>query len=402
LRGMTVIKKAEGSGGTEVAVVLPPTTQAWPLRVPEAVGCQPPDAFAHLGMGDEQITAYLSDAKERLTRGAPWQLNPTGGASRLLRLQNRHNPQFMMECDAQEASSKDALGHKVVAYRHRVHRMAVTLAECFQFATEGKTDMVSACYDDISILEVEVRELFCECSQAISKEIDKVTSAATSHMETSLRNEGSQVFASSLAQAGTFLGFMVCILLAVALFSPGRIESLGYMANQWYAPVTQTPTGVILYAPEGKTKLSARWAMASLAFCWAAYVSVIRLRWAARKREADAKLHHQLAQIAACNGTFLDVNKEMWRGMQVWVEDVANSIKVLKELHPERVALRRSQLHDIAHKVFGMSMAVDEYIFWLNRHNSFPANFSIRNLLTPARYDRIKSIADAMRPEGHV
>jgi len=41
-----------------------------------------------------------------------------------------------------------------------------------------------------------------------------------------------------------------------------------------------------------------------------------------------------------------------------------------------------------------MSMAVDEYIVWLSSQECFPANFSVRNALQPARYDRIKRVFD--------
>ena len=36
-----------------------------------------------------------------------------------------------------------------------------------------------------------------------------------------------------------------------------------------------------------------------------------------------------------------------------------------------------------------MSMAVDEMIVWMSQRECFPHNYSVRNMVTPARYDKI-------------
>lgn len=62
-------------------------------------------------------------------------------------------------------------------------------------------------------------------------------------------------------------------------------------------------------------------------------------------------------------------------------------------------SLALQTLHDICARLFGMSMAVDEYIMWLSRHDYFPANFSVRNAIGPSRYDKIKGVIDG-KPLG--
>jgi len=76
------------------------------------------------------------------------------------------------------------------------------------------------------------------------------------------------------------------------------------------------------------------------------------------------------------------------------VANLQASIQELNNMSPQRNMRKEWIIKDIGWKVFAMSMAIDEYIMWLSLRDYFPVNFSVRNALQPARYDKIKKVFD--------
>jgi len=82
----------------------------------------------------------------------------------------------------------------------------------------------------------------------------------------------------------------------------------------------------------------------------------------------------------------------MWEGMFMCVKNLENSTHELRNLHPRRVTRIKDTIHTMCFELFGMSMAVDEYILWLGQRDYFPPNFSVRHLLGTQRYDQINKV----------
>lgn len=89
------------------------------------------------------------------------------------------------------------------------------------------------------------------------------------------------------------------------------------------------------------------------------------------------------------------LQQRMWEGMNMAIENLQHSVTQLQSV--KRELRMEGIIHDIGWKLFGMNMAVDEYIVWLSERDSFPANFSVRSALQPSRYDHIKSVFDKIK-----
>jgi len=345
--------------------------------------------FARLGMDDTKIEEYLSDARTRLC-GEHWQLQTSKKIETMV-LRNQ-GPEFIAAYESVKSRQQDAMKTRIVEFRNKIRRFAITLVESVNFSHDGREQLATETFNELQGLDVEIRAVYDTNKAELTQVIREFHAAVSEHVRSSSSANDSAKIGSVLAGGGKWLGGFGLVPL-IGWLHP-QVLSTTDMTNRWYKPVERTSDGTIYYSRDGVVKMNSKGAFRGIVFAAVAAMGAMLLSHFSSRREARAAHAEKLATLNALHLKFVGLNDHMWEGMIMWVEDVQQSIQVLKNLNPERKLMKSAQLNDIAFKLFGMSMAVDEYIIWLSRHGYFPVNFSIRNWITPQRYDRIKSIVD--------
>jgi len=325
--------------------------------------------FVALQLGEQDIETYVSDAKDRLKGNEPWQLNTIETLqSMTLDAQASGDPCMMLALNSAQDRVQEAMKLRVVEFRNLVLRHARTLVECMWFESIGRFDLAKDCYDKLIVLGREIEDKFQENQSELSVLVKQFGDEIAEHLGASEHHSHRSALSTSVART---LGGL-------------SVASLGLLGIGYYFPKALGNTSF------GAMGLMGLGGFGLLSFVW--------LRTSLHKQKGVRE--KALARAKTLQVKFLRQNHTMWTGMIVSVEDLQQTTNELKGLSNESTFARQACLSDIRWKLFGMSMAVDEYIFWLSKNKCFPANFSIRSLMQPARYDRIKSMIEETQPSS--
>ena len=349
--------------------------------------------FDALGMGSTEIDEYLSDATERLQRGGMWQERITEQIESIA-IAARADVELTSIIHSIQAHTQEMMKGKIVDYRDNIQRFAATLVECISFSQAGDRDIAVTCEWELQELLKQNKKIFKITRNKMTAMIQEHNCATQEHMKSSTTSEGQLMLYNTLSRVSTLFCLTFAGITAVGAYSPEFLSKIS-ITDRWYVAVVRKGDGLLFdKTTKGQVKLHRGSLMQPSAIAAVTFGLLGLFRWYATCHAKDQKRLADLARVNEITQHLAHQNNSMWDGMNMWVEDVAKSIEILQGLQPERVEMRRAQLRNIAGKLFGMSMAVDEYIFWLHKRNFFPANFSVRNFLTPKRYDRIKSMVE--------
>jgi len=344
--------------------------------------------FDALGMGNTEIQKYLYDARERLQRGGMWK--QTTEQIESIAIYACRDVELAANIQTIEADTKEKMKGKIVDYRSNVQRFAATLVEWISFSQAGDRDIAVTCQKELQELVEQNKQMYEISRNEMTTLIEQHYRATQEKMRLCTTSERQLMLHNTLSCVSTLFCFTFAGLTAVGASSPQFLSKISISVAS-KSPFRATGT---YHRQEGQMKLPLGSLMQISSIVAVSFGLRGLFRWYATCHAKDQKRLADLARVNELTQQFAHQNKSMWDGMNMWVEDVAKSFAILQGLQPERVEMRRAQLRNIAGKLFGMSMAVDEYIFWLHKRNLFPANFSVRNFLTPKRYDSIKSIFD--------
>lgn len=356
--------------------------------------------FVALQLGEQDIETYVSDAKDRLKGNEPWQLNTIETLqSMTLDAQASGDPCMMLALNSAQDRVQEAMKLRVVEFRNLVLRHARTLVECMWFESIGRFDLVKDCYDKLIVLGREIEDKFQENQSELSVLVKQFGDEIAEHLGASEHHSHRSALSTSVARTLGSLSVASLGLLGIGYYFPKALGNTSF-TSRWYAPTHKVGDKIFYNDANPQIKFAANWFMklGAVGLGGFALLSVVWLRISLHKQKAVRE--KALARAKALQVKFLRQNHTMWTGMIVSVEDLQQTTNELKGLSNESTFARQACLSDIRWKLFGMSMAVDEYIFWLSKNKCFPANFSIRSLMQPARYDRIKSMIEETQPSS--
>ena len=113
------------------------------------------------------------------------------------------------------------------------------------------------------------------------------------------------------------------------------------------------------------------------------------LFWACRcSQSSSEKL--TMAEAAGLVKVEMQQQQAMWQGTKMAVDAVKQTADRLGSLEESlRIGHRQRLTKQMLQELWTMSIAVDEMIVRLSQPGCFPHNYSVRNMVTPARYDKI-------------
>ena len=132
------------------------------------------------------------------------------------------------------------------------------------------------------------------------------------------------------------------------------------------------------------------WLVGGSAWLWSSWC-------AQRRRDNDIQAKAQsLVKIE------MEQHQAMWHGTRMAVDAVKDTADRLCNLADSRTERRQILTKQMLQDLWTMSMAIDEMIVWMSQHGCFPPNYSVRNMVTPLRYDKIfntfKQITNSLKP----
>jgi len=261
-----------------------------------------------------------------------------------------NDPRLMASLDRMEARTKDVMRYSILPYRSKIFKMGQMLIDCVQFAK----------IDDVENAEASARLLIEKFNDvvAVYKENDAALRTLLHdfdkdmmlHLDRSSA-EHWRFVVTAAGGGGAGLGGLIGGLLSIhAGFPPLLVAG------------------------------SCGMACGGAAFGW--------------RQRKEAQKEKSLSKASALYKKLVQQIQLQWDGVNVWVLSLEETIGELKEHNPKSQRARSAAMAETAQKLFGMSMAVDEFIFWMDKRMYFPTNLSIRNILGPDRYDCISTIVD--------
>jgi hypothetical protein len=398
------------------------------------------DPFAAFNLGSEQELQYLSDAKVRLTNCDFLRFNSKAEMRKLVgRVQD--SPKIYARLEDMSHHMQQRMADKVFPFRNKVWDMARTLCEALLHSRSGNQQLAEECNNYLDVIMKDIADQF-------QKQYDMLAEESKSHHLVMLKCvETAECAESDVASSSRqWMFFSTCAGLALTEYYMGNIRpellvttgftTLTSCLNKSEAHRERTPSdnqdanrirpyshkvGSGVYRVDLKTDevtllddykervthhhgdrahMKSGWTIAlatggvGLAILGWRYFGYFRTY---RKK---AESEHLLSKASALQKFDAHQNQRMWEGMNMSVENLQASVHELQQMNVQRKERRDCVLHDIACKLFAMNIAVDEYIFLLSERDYFPPNFSVRNALQPARYDRIKEVMDAVQVEA--
>jgi len=192
--------------------------------------------------------------------------------------------------------------------------------------------------------------------------------------------------------------FIACATLGLGMLAAGCKALVVFtktsLTNRWYSPDFKEGNKVYYKQTGAMVKVKARWLFLLLGVGTKAGILAFLFYFKARRDRVHARTEQIFANVSAYHKLSTRQNQTMREGMVMSVAKLQASIQELSNMNPQRKMRKTWIIKDVGWKVFAMSMAVDEYIMWLSQRDYFPVNFSVRDALKPARYDKIKKVFD--------
>ena len=199
-----------------------------------------------------------------------------------------------------------------------------------------------------------------------------------------------------------------CVLRLVwlAFFRAERLKGTDIF-RQWYKPTHRDPYGNVIYAPmskaEGGLRLNVGWVLSRLIGGSSAAILLcgVALLWACWNAK-NSRQQNLMAKAESAVKVEMQKLQAMWQGTKMAVDAVRETADRLERLAESRRTEHRERLtRQMLQELWTMSMAVDEMIVWMCQRECFPHNYSVRNMVTPARYDKIcsafKQVTDSVQ-----
>ena len=201
---------------------------------------------------------------------------------------------------------------------------------------------------------------------------------------------------SALFSAAGILGSMVALRLSyLALYRPEALEGTSFI-RYWYKPTHKDCKGNLMYQKmtkdEGGMRLDAELALKlgttmPLAAIFASSCVALYSCCCAKTRTQKSLM----AKAESVVKVEMQRLQSMWQGTKMAVDAVVET----QNDHADLAACRREEhkkrlIKQMLQELWTMSMAVDEMIVWMSMRECFPHNFSVRNMVTPGRYDKIR------------
>lgn len=377
--------------------------------------------FRHLSMGHAQVQKYLSDMKHRSATGSAWKHD---GKVKLDELIRDAPPEISVQIVELKTKFQDVIQGSVCEFRSDVFDMAETLVECVKYQKEGDESLYAECVTQFERAVGKIKADFCRLTDEQKRARASLCEGLKKHTgqrEANTFRQAAFVFFRGLCLTSAAVVVIFLIASFMQSLQPGP-ESRVFMKsvctyesenkhirhNLDFSKRKCEAYGQVvdLEATQQATKAAAKQAAERAAdqAAGSRLLGVIGLLFAissrcvlASRREIQADNIH--AQVNALQHGSVTINQEMWQGMYLGVTELERSVNLLRAMDKRRTDRVYRTMHDIANKLFGMSMAVDEYMAWLGQNGYFPANFSVRTYLGPDRYDAIVDAVESASPE---
>jgi len=360
------------------------------------------DPFAAFNLGLEQEAQYLSDAEIRLTNCDSWNVNATLEIRKLIGSVQK-SPQIHASLEDMTRRMQQNMTNTVFPFRNLIWDMARTLWEALLHSRSGDNELVQECNQQLDAIVMQIAEVFKKQHGLLAEISTEHHMALINHAEAGECAEKQAMMRTEVSRFLWACGGLRLTTFCVGLAYPQVLVNAG-LSRQWLGlegavsvmddatgvktelspriPASHAPAGLWMYTLIG-TGLGSLF-LGSLCYGLALLY---------RKKADKGHLFCQANSFQKLNA---QQNQRMWEGMNMSVENLQASVAELRNVNTRRKDRRECIIHDIGWKLFGMSMAVDEYIMWLAERDYFPTNFSVRNALQPSRYDRIKSVFESI------
>ncbi|CAE7754711.1 unnamed protein product, partial [Symbiodinium microadriaticum] len=309
---------------------------------PQSVKEWLPDPFLAMNLGEEMQSQYLSDAMQRLKNPELWE---SAAASQIRQLSSNADPEVRVKLDELSHKYQEVAVQKLRSLRGNIMAMAHILVELLA-ARDYDQKMRQECQDELKDAIEKIQNIFVTQQEDYKAHSEIHFQRVVSLFQDSQKDSWKSALGAMSAVVGAMVPAYILRLVWLALFRPKRMDKTDIL-RQWYKPLYRDLNGNVHY-------------------------KLMRQKNVMAKAESLVKVEMQQLQ-------------SMWQGTQMAVDAVRDTADRLESSAESRRTEHRQRLT----RLWTMSMAVDEMIVWMSQRECFPHNYSVRNMVTPARYDKI-------------
>mmetsp|Transcript_122378 Transcript_122378/g.357229 ORF Transcript_122378/g.357229 Transcript_122378/m.357229 type:complete len:359 (-) Transcript_122378:311-1387(-) len=340
-----VNQRLETSMSTDMVIVQP--TPALSL----------PQLFEKLSIQDNDMRSYITDAETRYRR-CSFHENTTA----LLMTLVADAGSLELQAKVEECREKvwSACGNGVLKFRDRIQEMALTVLD-LTMKESGEADgtHMQKRLERLRNLYEQTKHQYESQNASLVSLKDEFQQGVRNGLEAS-RQERPWYLLTFAAGGSTCLGTVVAGLL---------VSKYGLAAVGLAAAGSSPPLAVVGGILTGGMT------------CARGHM----LRHGARH-------HDQIAKMYDLNGRFVKQTTIMWYGVMMQVRDLNENLEALQQLEHENESVRQMRVHRIVKNLFGMSMAIDEFIVWLEVRGYFPPCLSIADYVGTEKYRMLQSV----------
>ncbi|CAE7919722.1 unnamed protein product [Symbiodinium sp. KB8] len=357
---------------------------------PQSVKEWLPDPFLAMNLGEEMQSQYLSDAMQRLKNPELWE---SAAASQIRQLSSNADPEVRVKLDELSHKYQEVAVQKLRSLRGNIMAMAHILVELLA-ARDYDQKMRQECQDELKDAIEKIQNIFVTQQEDYKAHSEIHFQRVVSLFQDSQKDSWKSALGAMSAVVGAMVPAYILRLVWLALFRPKRMDKTDIL-RQWYKPLYRDLNGNVHYKlmrkKEGGLRLRAGWLLsllvggssAAILLCGRAVLSAYWHAQISRQKNVMAKAE-SLVKVE------MQQLQSMWQGTQMAVDAVRDTADRLESSAESRRTEHRQRLtRQMLQELWTMSMAVDEMIVWMSQRECFPHNYSVRNMVTPARYDKI-------------
>eukprot|EP00439_Symbiodinium_sp_Y106_P051145 s2569_g6.t2 len=349
-----------------------------------------PDPFLAMNLGEEMQSQYLSDAMQRLKNPELWE---SAAAAEIRQLSSNADPEVRVKLDELSHKYQEVAVQKLRSLRGNIMAMAHILVELLA-ARDYDQKMRQECQDELKDAIEKIQSIFVTQQEDYKAHSEIHFQRVVSLFQDSQKDSWKSALGAMSAVVGAMVPAYILRLVWLTLFRPKRMEKTDIL-RQWYKPVYRDLNGNMHYKlmrnKEGGLRLRAGWLLSLLVGGSSAAIllcgrAVLSAYWHAQ----SSKQKNVMAKAESLVKVEMQQLQSMWQGTQMAVDAVRDTADRLESSAESRRTEHRQRLtRQMLQELWTMSMAVDEMIVWMSQRECFPHNYSVRNMVTPARYDKI-------------
>lgn len=261
------------------------------------------------------------------------------------------------------------LAGKVQELHNNVESVATLIVELEKFREEGNHKLLEECYAELHQSASHTKSTFDQMREFFTQTFEKHMSSAQGYRQVyesvnfAKWTYGSAAMAVGLPALAGLGGLFLC---GGRNADGSRSWGLNSAIKGWISRFLRD---------DGD-----RHDLTIVFYPFAPFVCLVGSMWSIRsyrKSQIEESVNIALASQTNADMEFLQMNKDMWAGMNHLVEEVLKKEEYFQSLNKTREDRVIRTMCEISERLFNMLMSVDVYMVWLAKHNMFPANVSI-------------------------